>query len=133
MKAFSGQRTAFSQEKEDLRTKTFKDLIVWRKSYQLVLEVYRLTKGFPKEEIYGLVQQMRRAAVSIPSNIAEGYGRQFNKEYRQFLAIAYGSRCELETHYLLSIDLGYVQKNLTLEGLLDEVGKMLYRMLNPDR
>lgn len=74
---------------------------------------------------------MRQAAASIPSNIAEGYGRQFNKEYKQFLSIAYGSRCELETQYLLSVDLGYANKNERVENLIDEVGKMLYRMINP--
>jgi four helix bundle protein len=116
-----------------VKTNNFKDLIVWRKSYDLVLEIYKLTKEFPKEEIYGLSQQMRRAAISIPSNIAEGYGRQFSKEYKQFLSIAYGSKCELETQYLLSVDLGYTVKNQAVENLMIEVGKMLYRMLNPIR
>lgn len=130
--AYSVQRTAFRKE-GSVKTQSFKDLIVWRKSYELVLEIYRLTKGFPRDEAYGLSQQMRRSAVSIPSNIAEGYGRQFNKEYKQFLSIAYGSRCELETQYLLSIDLGYVVRNKGIESLIEEVGKMLYRMLNPVR
>lgn len=113
-----------------MKTKSFKDLVVWQKSYQLAQEVYKLTRDFPKEENYGLTQQMRRSALSIPSNIAEGYGRQFNKEYRQFLAIAYGSLCELETQYLLSIDLNY-GKDGKVKDLLREVGAMLYRMLNP--
>ena len=116
-----------------MKTESFKDLIVWKKSYALVLEIYRLTKNFPKDETYGLSQQMRRSAVSIPSNIAEGYGRKFNKEYKQFLSIAYGSRCELETQYLLSIDLGYTKRDERIGNLIDEVGKMLYRMLNPVR
>ncbi|MCX5696619.1 MAG: four helix bundle protein, partial [Candidatus Omnitrophica bacterium] len=90
-----------------MKTKSFKDLIVWQKAYTLVIEIYRVSKVFPKDEIYGLSQQMRRCSVSIPSNIAEGYGRYFDKEYKQFLSIAYGSLCELETQYLLSIDLGY--------------------------
>ncbi|MCX5697066.1 MAG: four helix bundle protein, partial [Candidatus Omnitrophica bacterium] len=90
-----------------MKTKSFKDLIVWKKAYTLVIEIYRVSKVFPKDEIYGLSQQMRRCSVSIPSNIAEGYGRYFDKEYKQFLSIAYGSLCELETQYLLSIDLGY--------------------------
>lgn len=94
-----------------MKTRSFKDLIVWQKSYELVLEIYKITKNFPKDEIYGLTQQMRRAAVSIPSNISEGYGRQYNKEYRQFLAMAYGSLCELETQYLLSVDLNYIKRN----------------------
>lgn len=116
-----------------MKTKSFKDLIVWQKSYRLVRKIYELTSTFPKEEVYGLSQQMRRAAVAIPSNIAEGYGRQHNKEYRQFLSIAYGSLCELETQYLLSVDLGYGTKNSTVENLIKEVGSMLYRMINPIR
>lgn len=113
------------------KTRSFKDLVVWQKSYQLTREVYTLTKGFPDEERYGLTQQMRRAAVAIPSNIAEGYGRQSSKEYKQFLAIAFGSLCELETQYLLSIDLGHTKPNEYVELLLSEVSRMLYRMLHP--
>lgn len=116
-----------------MKTKSFKDLIVWQKAYKLVIEFYKMTKNFPKEEIYGLSQQMRRAAAAIPSNIAEGYGRQYNKEYKQFLSIAYGSLCELETQYLLSIDLDYLKRNELIEGLMKKVGSMLYRMLNPIR
>jgi len=84
-------------------------------------------------EQYGLAQQMRRAAVSIPSNIAEGYGRKHKPEYNQFLRHAYGSLLELQTQYLLSVDLGYTDKNANIEPLLDEVGAMLYRMFNPER
>ena len=116
-----------------IKTKSFKDLIVWQKAYQLVLEIYKITNEFPQRETYGLMQQMRRAAISIPSNISEGYGRQHTKEYRQFLAMAYGSLAELETQYLLSIDLRYISKNEVIEGLLKEVGSMLYRMMNPIR
>jgi four helix bundle protein len=72
-----------------VKTKTFKDLIVWQRACELAIEIYRITDTFPKNEVYGLCQQIRRAAVSIPSNTAEGYGRQFNKEYTQFLSIAY--------------------------------------------
>ena len=115
------------------KTKSFKDLIVWQKGYRLAREVYDVTKGFPQNEVYGLTQQMRRAVVAIPSNIAEGYGRQHTKEYQQFLSIAYGSLCELETHYLLALDLGYTKQNAILAGLLEEVGRMLYRMLHPIR
>ena len=78
-----------------------------------------------------MAQQIQRAAVGIPSNIAEGYGRQYAKEYKQFLAIAYGSLCELETQYLLSIDLGYSKKVASVEALMKEVGSMLYRMRHP--
>ena len=116
-----------------MKTKSFKDLIVWQKSYQLVLQIYRITKRFPKSEIYGLSQQMRKASISIPSNIAEGYGRKHKAEYEQFLSIAYGSLLELETQFLLAKDLGYINKNQTIENLLKEVGSMLYRMLYPIR
>jgi four helix bundle protein len=116
-----------------VKTKSFKDLIVWQKSYKLVVEMYKITKTFPREETYGLSQQMRRAVVAVSSDIAEGYGRQYNKEYRQFLSIAYGSLCELETQYLLAIDLNYVVKSETIESLMKEVGGMLYRMINPIR
>jgi len=113
------------------RTRSFKDLIVWQKSYKLGLIIYRVTKNFPKEEMYGLICQMRRAAVSVPSNIAEGYGRQYKAEYKRFLSIAYASLAELETQYLFSIGLKYVETNETVEGLIKEVGSMLYRMMNP--
>jgi four helix bundle protein len=116
-----------------METHSFKDLVVWQKAYRLVLAIYNETKKFPKTEIYAMSQQMRRAAVSIPSNIAEGYGRRHKAEYNQFLSISYGSLCELETQYLLSIDLGYANKNELIENLLKEVGAMLYRMLNPIR
>jgi len=114
-----------------VKAKSFKDLIVWQKSYKLVLEIYKLTDLFPRHEMYGLAQQIRRAAVSIPSNISEGYGRQYNKEYRQFLSIAYGSLCELETQCLLSVDLDYIKQNNVVEMLMREVGAMLYRIINP--
>ena len=116
-----------------MKTKSFKDLIVWQKSYKLVLAVYRITKFFPKDKIYGLTQQLRRAAVSIPSNISEGYGRQHEREYRQFLSTAYGSLCELETQYLLSVDLKYADNDTEVESLMNEVGRMLFRMLDPIR
>jgi len=108
-----------------VKTKSFKDLIVWQKAYRLVLEIYKITKDFPKSETYGLAQQMRRAAVSLPSNIAEGYGRRHKTEYKQFLSIAYGSLSELDTQYLLSIDLGYTKKSDIIENLLKEVGSVV--------
>ena len=76
---------------------------------------------------------MRRAAISLPSNVAEGFKRLHNKEYKQFLSIAYGSLCELETQYLLCLDLSYTPQNTALENFMKEVGRMLYRMLNPLR
>lgn len=120
-------------ESRVVKTTSFKDLIVWRKSYKLVLEVYRATSGFPKSEVYGLSQQTRRAAVSIPSNIAEGYGRKHKAEYDHFLSIAYASLLELETQFLLANDLKYLNGNQTVEQLLKEVGRMLYRMPHPIR
>ena len=92
-----------------------------------------MTRHFPKSEDYGLSQQLRRAAVSIPSNIAEGYGRKHKAEYNQFLSIAYGSLLELETQILLAKDLNYITKNENIEKLIKEVGSMLYRMLHPIR
>ena len=116
-----------------MKTKSFKDLIVWQKAYRLVLEVYKITKTFPRVETYGLTQQIRRAAISLPSNIAEGYGRKHKAEYQQFLSIAYASLLELETQYLLSLDLNYIDKNDIIENLIKEVGSMLYRMIFPIR
>ena len=116
-----------------MKTNSFKDLIVWQKSYRLTREIYVFSGQFPKNELYGLVQQLRRAAVSIPSNIAEGYGRRHKAEYGQFLSIAYGSLCELETQYMLAVDLGYCGKDPRIESLMIEVGSMLYRMMNPKR
>ena len=89
--------------------KNFKELNVWQKSYQACLDIYKITRSFPKEELYGLTSQIRRSAVSVPSNIAEGYGRKTIGEYIQALYVAYGSNCELETQILLSCDLGYIQ------------------------
>jgi len=90
--------------------KNYKELNVWQKSYKLCLHIYKVTNRFPKDEMYGLTSQIRRSAVSIPSNIAEGYGRKTTLEYVRFLYIAYGSVCELETQAMLSVDLGYVGK-----------------------
>jgi len=86
--------------------RTFKDLKVWQKSYDLCVHVYTLSRRFPADERFGLSFQLRRAAVSVPSNIAEGYGRETTKDYLRFLWIASGSLAELETQLLLSKDLG---------------------------
>ena len=90
--------------------KNYKELRVWQRAYQLCLDVYSITRSFPKEERYGLTSQLRRAAVSVPSNIAEGYGRKTTGEYIQALYIAYGSNCEMETQVLLSGDLKYIRE-----------------------
>ena len=107
--------------------KNFKDLKVWQKSYQLCLELYGLTKNFPNEEKYGLSSQMRRASISIPSNIAEGYGRKTIPDYVRCLYIAYGSNGELETQTLLSGDLDYLNE-VNQETLLEKI-KEVERML----
>jgi four helix bundle protein len=111
---------------------SFRDLIVWQKSYRLALEMYKGTKSFPKVEEFGLVSQMRRSSVSIPSNIAEGYNRKGRKEYVQYLYTAYGSLAELQTQLMLSKDIGYLpEKDFTvLYGLSDEVGRMLWKMID---
>lgn len=111
--------------------KTYKELIVWKKSMQLVKDIYLLTDQFPKEEIYGLVSQMRRAAVAIPSNIAEGYLRKHRKEFHQFLSISLGSAAELETQMIICESIPKFSKiNFSVvKSLLVEVMKMLYVML----
>ena len=103
--------------------KSYKDLNVWQKAYSLCLTIYKLTGSFPGEEKYGLTSQIRRAAVSVPSNIAEGYGRKSIKEYIQLLYVAYGSICELETQILLSGDLKYIETG-DLERLQQETGEV---------
>lgn len=102
-----------------------KDLIVWQKALLLVTEIYRVTQSFPNEERYGLVSQMRRAAVSIPSNIAEGHGRQSKGEFRQFLGIARGSYAELETQIEIAKNLGYLVSPNPIDDQLAEVGRLL--------
>ena len=87
----------------------FRNLIVWQKAYAFALEVYKAAKNFPRDEIYGLTSQIRRAAVSVSANIAEGYERQHRKEYIQFLMIAKGSLGEVETHLMFARDLAYLK------------------------
>jgi four helix bundle protein len=106
---------------------SYKDLIVWQKAMDLVMLVYELTKGFPKEETYGLMNQLRRAAVSVPSNIAEGHERRSTAEFRNFLSIARGSLAEVETQLLLAQRLGYLKEAQLAPtlALQVEVNKML--------
>jgi four helix bundle protein len=127
MKGSRGQGVKGSSE----MLKNYKELNVWQKSYKLCLHIYKITKCFPKDEMYGLTSQIRRSAVSIPSNIAEGYGRKTTLEYVRFLYIAYGSVCELETQTMISGDLGYVEKE-RLQELREEIGdveRMLKAMI----
>lgn len=102
-----------------------KDLDVWQFSMSLVSEIYRLTGTFPKEEIYGLTNQMRRAAVSVPSNIAEGAARNSKKEFLQYLYVSLGSLAELETQLLISKNLGYLASPDSTMCELEKVRKML--------
>jgi len=112
--------------------KTYKDLTVWQKSIELVIAIYKLTEEFPKEEIYGLTSQIKRAAVSIPSNIAEGKMRGGNIEFKRYLYIALASGAELETQIIISKRL---PKNFKLDynkvdSLLEEIMKMLNKLIS---
>ncbi len=112
--------------------KSYKDLFVWQRAIQMTLAAYKLTLGFPKDETYGLTSQIRRASVSVASNIAEGYGRGTRGEYKQFLAIARGSNCEVQTQLIIARELGYGNKALLddAENLSQQVGKMLHAILD---
>lgn len=113
-----------------MKVKSYKELIVWQRAMELVREIYLVTTRFPKDELYGLVSQMQRAAVAIPSNIAEGYLRKHRKEFTQFLSISSGSAAELETQILICISLDKF-KHIDFsraQALLTEVMKMLYVM-----
>ena len=107
--------------------KSYRDLEVWQRSMRLAKRIYQVTQKFPTEERFGLTNQLRRAAVSVPSNLAEGHARFGPGEFSRFLSIAMGSVAELETQILLSQDLGYVSEAVTHELLaeLDVIGKML--------
>lgn len=111
--------------------KTHKDLDVWKKSINIVTSVYKVTASFPKDELYGLTSQIRRSAVSIPSNIAEGAGRNHVNEFRQFLYIALGSASELETQLIISEMLGFItnEKSQELIAELNTVSKMIQGLI----
>lgn len=111
--------------------KSYKDLIVWQKSFALTLKVYKVTVGFPKSEIWGLTSQIQRAAVSVPSNVAEGYARQSLAEYTHFLKIAFGSGAELETQLLIVREINLIdQKRFDeINTLLGEVMRMLNSLI----
>lgn len=114
-----------------MTVRSFRDLECWQKAMDLVVECYRVTREFPKHELYGLTNQLQRAAVSVPANIAEGQGRQHTQEFIQHLSIAYGSLSELETHLLIAKRLDYLDSS-TAERLLDragEVGRLLNGLL----
>lgn len=111
--------------------KSYKELEIWKKGIGIVNRIYEITKGFPKEELYGLVAQMRRSAVSIPSNIAEGFVRWHNKEHRQFLYVALGSCAELETQIIVSFKQSYISQKIYDELLefIDHESRMIMNMI----
>jgi|SRR3989338_7611914 len=111
---------------------SYRELTVWQRSIELVIEVYNLTDQFPKEEIFGLTSQMRRAAVSISSNIAEGRTRGYRKEFRQFLLSAFASGAELETQIIISRKLPKTSRfdYKKVDGLLSEIMRMLNVLIN---
>jgi four helix bundle protein len=111
---------------------SFRDLVVWQKSMQMTTIIYRATQGFPREELYALSSQMRRSAVSVPSNIAEGQGRMTTGEFRQFLGVARGSNFELQTQIEIArrLSMGKAELLNEAESLSHEVGKMLYSILD---
>ncbi|MFQ6609498.1 MAG: four helix bundle protein [Fidelibacterota bacterium] len=108
--------------------KTHKDLDVWKKSVELVVDIYKLTQSFPSEEKYGIVSQMRRAAVSIPSNISEGAARHGNKEFIQFLYVSLGSLTELDTQLEIAKRLGYNSKK-NISTNLEDIRKMILGLI----
>ena len=119
-------------EDEEQKSRSYRDLDVWKLSIDFVKEVYQLTSGFPKIETYGLTSQIRKAAVSIPANIAEGQGRNSSKEFRQFLAIAIGSLAEVETELIIAKEINYLGPDKLDFRLakLDRIRKMLKALSN---
>jgi four helix bundle protein len=118
---------------------SYRDLIVWQRSFELSIGIYKLTRDFPADELYGLSSQLRRASVSIPSNLAEGYGRGSRRDYRNFVAIARGSVLELQTQLAIAKELGFGRPALMqkIQIQAEEVGKMLWALfhklsLNPE-
>ncbi len=113
------------------KIKSFKDLKIWQRSIRLVEQIYNMSKTFPREEIYGLQSQIRRSAVSIPSNIAEGFARLHNKEYRNFLYIALGSCAELTTQIIIAARLNYIEQSKadTIINEIEEISKMTMNLV----
>ena len=107
----------------------FEDLDVWKKAHRLVLEIYRITKDFPIEERYCLVSQMRRSAVSIPANIAEGFKKRTLKDKSNFYNISQGSLEELRYYIILTSDLGYLRDSKVFESIFNDIGRMLYGLI----
>lgn len=108
--------------------KSYKELLIWQKGIRIVLQVYKLTQSFPKEEIYALTSQLKRVSVSIPSNIAEGFGRQTDKSFNHFLNISRGSLNEIETQLIIAKELGFIHDENLFNDLLliiEEESKMI--------
>ena len=114
-----------SEGNRAMKVKSYEELVVWQKAMLLARRVYLLQRQLPKSEIYGLGDQIRRAVVSIPSNIAEGFGRASRSEFKHFLSIARGSLYEVKTQLQLAESLAYLQIDLEVLSLMDEVGKLL--------
>lgn len=113
------------------KIRTYRDLNIWKAGIKLVKDIYALTERFPKQEMYGIVSQMRRSAISIPSNVAEGFKRRHINEYRQFLYITLGSCAELETQLTIARELSYIQqdKEAALLERLDHIGRMVTNLV----
>jgi four helix bundle protein len=128
VKGNSKRCCGYFDKKVGSMARSYRELLVWQKGIQLTVLVYQLSKTFPREDLYGLTSQMRRSAVSIPANIAEGAGRLNTPEYRQFLGIARGSSFELHTHLTIARELGFGNpaELASAESLCNEVGKMLF-------
>ena len=112
--------------------RNFKDLTIWKRSIGLAKEIYLISETFPKTELYGLTTQLRHAAISIPSNIAEGHTRRHTKEFRQFLHVALGSLAEVETLLVLAIELKFIQQEsaVPLQKEIEELSKMTNALLS---
>jgi len=114
-----------------VKVKSSNDLDIWKRGIALVEDIYKITKSFPKEETYGLTSQLRRAAVSIPSNISEGFARLYNKQYKQFLYTSLGSCAELTTQIIIASRLNYIENNKADKLLsdIDQISKMTMSLI----
>ncbi len=126
------ERKVADEDGDRKAIRTFRDLMVWQKAVLFVTEIYRVTKDFPREEQFGLVSQMRRSSISIPSNIAEGYGRKSTGDYLRFLQIAMGSIFEIQTQLQIAVNLQYVNAGCFTEMFDEsrEIERMLSSLLN---
>ncbi len=115
----------------DQRIKSYRDLIIWQKGIALVKEVYKLTRKFPRAETFGLMSQLRRSAISVPSNIAEGQARQHTREFRQFLFTALGSLAELDTQLYIALELNYLntEEIAGIDEKITEIRRMIRGLL----